>query len=136
MGVFLTRAASITAVGFGLLTIKQGGGVLFGSDATRSAAGDYVPFVVTFNFLAGFAYVVAGVGVWLRRRWASWLAIIIAAATAVVFAAFIVHVYAGGDYEMRTVTAMSFRTLIWVAISAAAWRGQPIPRIQDRSDGS
>ncbi len=111
---------SLVAIGFGLLTIRAGGTVLFGSAAARSAAGHYVPFVLWFNFLAGFAYVVAGVGLWLERRWAAWLALVIAVATALVFAAFGVHVLAGGDYELRTVAAMSLRTLVWAAIAGVA----------------
>ena len=123
MNRILIRAVSVVAVGFGLLTIKEGSAVLFGTGAARSAAGNYVPFVLWFNFLAGFAYVIAGVGLWLRRRWAVWLATAIAAATATVFAAFGVYIYTGGAYEMRTVIAMSFRTLVWVAIAAISWRG-------------
>ena len=111
---------SLVAIGFGLLTIRAGGTVLFGSAAARSAAGHYVPFVLWFNFLAGFAYVIAGVGLWLERRWAAWLALVIAVATALVFAAFGVHVLAGGDYELRTVAAMSLRTLVWAAIAGVA----------------
>lgn len=118
---FLIRAVSIAAVGFGLLTIKEGGAVLFGGEAARAAAGDYVPLVLRFNFLAGFAYVIAGAGLWRRRRWAAWLAVVIAAATALVFAVLGAHIYAGGAYEMRTVIAMSFRTLVWAAISVIAW---------------
>jgi hypothetical protein len=53
---------------FGALTIASGGRVLFVSEAARVATGNYVPFVVWFNFLAGFAYVAAGVGLWLGRR--------------------------------------------------------------------
>ena len=113
-------AISFVAISFGLLTIRAGDTVLFGSAAARSAAGHYVPFVLWFNFLAGFAYVIAGVGLWLERRWAAWLAVVVAAATALVFAAFGVHVLAGGAYELRTVVAMSFRTLVWTAIAVVA----------------
>ena len=113
-------AISFVAISFGLLTIRAGGTVLFGSAAARSAAGHYVPFVLWFNFLAGFAYVIAGVGLWLERRWAAWLAVVVAAATALVFAAFGVHVLAGGAYELRTVVAMSLRTLVWTAIAVVA----------------
>jgi hypothetical protein len=35
---------------------------LFGTEATRAAAGNAVPFVLWFNFLAGFAYILAGLG--------------------------------------------------------------------------
>ena len=75
-------AISLVAIGFGLLTLKEGGTILFGDDVARAAAGNYVPFVLWFNFLAGFAYVVAGAGLWLSQRWAVWLAITIAVASA------------------------------------------------------
>ena len=120
---FLIRAMSLIAVGFGLLTIKEGGAILFGGEAAQASAGNFVPFVLWFNFLAGFAYVIAGAGLWLRHRWAVWLAVVIAAATASALAAFGAHGYAGGAYEMRTVIAMSFRTLVWVVIAAISWRG-------------
>ena len=120
---FRIWAISLVAVGFGLLTIKEGGAILFGGEAAQASAGNYVPFVLWFNFLAGFTYVIAGAGLWLRHRWAVWLAVVIAATTALVFATFGVHIYAGGAYEMRTVIAMSLRTLVWVTIAAIAWRG-------------
>lgn len=120
---FWLWAISLVAVGFGLLTIKEGGTILFGDEAARATAGNYVPFVLWFIFFAGFAYVVAGAGLWLRQRWAVWLSIAIAAATISAFAAFGVHVYSGGAYEQRTVVAMSLRTFVWMVIAAIAWRG-------------
>lgn len=120
---FRIWAISLVAVGFGLLTIKEGGTILFGDEAAHAAAGNYVHFVLWFNFLAGFAYVAAGVGLWLQQRWTVWLAAAIAAATGLTFAAFGVHIYSGGAYEQRTVIAMSLRTLVWVAIAVAAAQG-------------
>ena len=119
---FRVWAISLVAVGFGLLTIKEGGTVLFGGEAARAAAGNYVPFVLWFNFVAGFAYVVAGAGMWMQQRWGAWLAVAIVAATALTFAVFGAHVYSGGAYEPRTVIAMSLRTLVWAAIAIIAWR--------------
>lgn len=118
---FRVWAISLVAVGFGLLTIKEGGTVLFGGEAARAAAGYYVPFVLWFNFVAGFAYVVAGAGLWMQQRWGAWLAVAIVAATALTFAAFGAHVYSGEAYEPRTVIAMSLRTLVWIAIAIIAW---------------
>lgn len=120
--VFGFRAMSLMALAFGVLTIKEGGAILFGSETARAAAGNYVPFVLWFNFSAGFAYVIAGAGLWLQRRWAAWLAITIAAATLCTFALLGGHVMSGGAYELRTVIAMSVRTLVWTAIAAIAWR--------------
>ena len=79
---------ALVALAFGALTVFSGGHVLFGPESARAAAGNYVPFMLLFNFLAGFAYVAAGVGLWRGRRWAVWLALGIAAATSLVLAAF------------------------------------------------
>ena len=116
------RVISLIAIGFGLLTVREGGAVLFFDGAARQAAGNYVPFVLWFNFLAGFAYIVAGGGLWMRRRWAVWLALAIAAATALVFLAFGVRVILGGAWERRTLVAMTLRTLVWAGIAAMTWR--------------
>jgi hypothetical protein len=106
---------------FGLLTVRSGGAVLWQPEA-RQAAGNYVDFVVWFNFLAGFAYVAVGVGLWGWQRWSIWLAIAIAGATLIVFAAFGLHMLLGGSYEGRTVAAMSLRSVVWLSIAAAAYR--------------
>lgn len=117
--------AAVVAVLFGGLTVFAGGRALFGGAEARAAMGDAVPFVLWFNFLAGFAYVAAGVGLALERRWAVRLAIAIFAATALMLAAFGLHVLFGGAYEMRTVWAMSLRTLVWAVIAAVAARCLP-----------
>lgn len=108
------------AILFGLATLVSGGNALFGGEAAKLAAGDAVGFVLWFNFLAGFVYVAAGAGLTMRKRWAAWLAVVISAATLAVFAAFGVHVAGGGAYEMRTVGAMTLRSVFWIAIAVAA----------------
>ncbi len=124
---WLVLGVSLFAIVFGAVTIRAGGSVLFGSDEARRAAGAYVGFVVWFNFLAGFAYVLAGAGLLARRRWAVGLAAGIVAATLVVFLAFGLHIAAGGAWEPRTMAAMTLRTLVWAAIATIAWRriGRP-----------
>lgn len=126
-------ATTIVAVLFGLLTIKSGGAVLLFDGAARQAAGNYVPFVLWFNFIAGFFYLLAGVGLWQRRHWAVALASAIAAATLAVFAALGLHILNQGAYEMRTVIAMALRGGVWSAIALTAWwlwrtggTGQPL----------
>jgi hypothetical protein len=109
------------AFAFGLLTLKSGGGVLF-FEGPRLAAGNYVPFVVWFNFLAGFAYVAAAIGLWRWERWAAHLAAAVAGLTLLVFAAFGLHVLTGGAFEMRTVGAMTLRLGVWAVIAVASCR--------------
>jgi hypothetical protein len=118
----LIRAVALFAISFGLLTIIEGGAVVFDSGTARKDAGNYVPFILWFNFLAGFAYVVAGAGLWLQRRWAVRLATVIAIATVTTFITFGFHIYMGGAHEMRTVFAMSLRTGVWAIIAVLSWR--------------
>jgi hypothetical protein len=114
--------AAAVAVAFGLLTLISGGSALFGGAAARAAVGDAVPFVLWFNFLSGFFYVLAGVGLFLWKRWAAQLSALLAIAIVIVFAAFGWHVAAGGAFEMRTVAAMILRSTVWIAIAIAARR--------------
>jgi hypothetical protein len=103
------------AVAFGMATLVEGGHVLFGGPAARAEAGNVVPFVLMFNFGAGFAYVAGGLATLLRRGWAVWLARALALSTLLVFAALGVHVLSGGAHETRTLIAMTLRTGFWIA---------------------
>lgn len=120
----LILALAIVAILFGALTVFSGGTVIFSNEAAR-AAGDYVPFVVWFNFLAGFAYIIAGIGLYRWQQWGVSLSMIIAAVTLLVFAGLGIHVLQGGAFEMRTVMAMAFRFALWTGIwllASAAWK--------------
>ncbi len=114
--------AGLIAIGFGLLTVRSGASVLFGTEEARRAAGSYLHSLVWFNLLAGFAYVWAGAGLLLQRRWAALLALGIVIATAIAFGGFGVHVWSGGAYEMRTLWAMLVRLVLWSAIALFACR--------------
>ncbi|WP_299783714.1 hypothetical protein [uncultured Marivita sp.] len=114
--------AAIVVVLFGLLTVLSGGRALFGGAEDRAAVGDAVPFVLWFNFLAGFAYVAAGIGLVLSTGWATRLSIGILVATVLAMIAFGVHVLLGGAYEMRTVWAMCLRTVVWGIVVGLAVR--------------
>jgi hypothetical protein len=116
---FPTRSvivAAAVAIVFGLVTIISGGRALFG----EAEMGAVVPFVLWFNFLAGFAYVLAGLGLWYRTSWSAGLSISIALATAAVFATFLWQVWSGTAYEARTMGAMGLRLAIWAILSIVA----------------
>ena len=115
-------AAALVAIAFGVVTIFVGGKTLFGGAGERAAAGNIVPFVLWFNFVAGFAYVVAGLGLLLRKRWAAQLSAAIAVATVAVFIAFAIHIFLGGAFEARTVGAMTIRSAVWIVIAVFACR--------------
>ncbi len=110
---------AFTAIVFGVMTLFSGGNVLFGGAVARAGAGDVVDFVLLFNFGAGFAYVVAGAGTALGKRWALHLARVLAGATLLVFAALGVHIAMGGLFEVRTVGAMAVRSMFWIGQALA-----------------
>ena len=113
---------AIIAIAFGILTLKSGGAVLFIDGTGRQEAGNYVPFVLWFNFLMGFVYFIAGVGLWLQKYWAVWLSLFIAVTTLIVFAILGLHILQGGLFEQRTVGAMIMRSIVWSAISIFAFK--------------
>lgn len=116
--------AAIIAIIFGGVTLFSGGSVLFIDGDARASAGNYVPFVLWFNFVAGFAYILSGVGLFLWQKWGINLALIIFVATLAVFTGFGLHIWLGGSYEPRTIGAMSLRSLVWLVIALkarAAW---------------
>ncbi len=113
---------AIFAAVFGMLTLKSGSSVLFFDGQARAEAGNYVPFVLWFNFLAGFAYLLAAAGLFFMRPWALALAVSIAGLTIAVFAALGVYIWFGGAYEPRTLAAMSLRSIVWLGIAFYFWR--------------
>ena len=115
-------AAGFLAFAFGVVTVFEGGRMLFGRPEIRASAGNIVPFVLWFNFIAAFAYLMAGLGLFLWKRWAAQLSAGIAVTTLAVFAAFGVHVALGGAFEARTVGAMTLRSIVWVAIALSTCR--------------
>ncbi len=119
---FWLRAVALLAIVFGVLSITSGGAVVFGNAAARSAVGNYIPLVIWGNFIAGFAYVAAGAGLWFAQRWAFWLAVGVLILTVGIFVAFGAYVLTGTAYEMRTLWAMLLRTGVWASIAVYAWR--------------
>ena len=116
------RWMAVTAIVFGIMTGWTGGRALFGSLESRAGFGNAVPFVLRFNFLAGFVYIAAGAGLLLRRRWAVYASLFVAVSTILVFFAFGVHIVGGGAFERRTIGALMIRSFFWVAVTIVSMR--------------
>jgi len=117
----LLRALALLGLVFGVATLVSGGSVLFGPEEARIKAGAYIPWVVWFNFLAGFAYLASGAGLWFGRRWGVLLAAGITTLTLGALAVFLVQLSLGVPYEVRTLAALPFRAAVWAVITALAW---------------
>ena len=122
---------AIIAVVFGAMTIKSGGSVLFINGEARLAAGNYVDFVLWFNFIAGFFYIATGFGFWLKKSWAPMLAITIASLTILVFAAFGIHVFYANfnhdaSYVLKYIHISIFITIAGILIGVSRHRASGI----------
>lgn len=120
--VRMLKWLAIAAIAFGVLTVFSGGRALFGGMEARAELGNIVPFVLWFNFTAGFAYVLAGLALLLEIQWAAPLAVLIAVSTILVFLALAAHIAGGGAFEARTVGALSLRSLFWIVVALVALR--------------
>lgn len=116
---------SVLAILFGIATIKGGGSALF-TETGRKSAGNYVAFVLWFNFLAGFAYILAGIAMYKLKTCTRRLVPVIAVATSIVFILFGFHIFNGGPFEMRTVAAMAVRSSFWIFIAVAVLRSKAL----------
>ena len=116
------KPLAAVALAFGLLTVVSGGSVLFGPTEAQVAAGNFIDFVVWFNFLAGWAYIAAAIGLWLGKSWAGSLGALIAIATALTALAFALLVAQGSAFETRTVGALTVRFVFWVVIAVLSHR--------------
>ncbi len=108
--------AATIAIVFGALSVWSGGRALFGGPDLQAAVGNAVPFVLWFNFLSGFVYVVAGLGIALRKDWANLVSVGLTIAIIAVFALFGWFALSGGAYEIRTLGAMVLRAGVWIGI--------------------
>ena len=114
------KSAAVFAILFGLFSIMSGGAVLASGEAAETGA--FPDFLLWSTFLGGFAYAVAGFGLWFRQRWAAFLAMAITAMTAVVLAAYGLRMAQGAPTDLGTLEALAFRLGAWLIIAGLAYR--------------
>ncbi len=111
------RLLALAALVFAIATLFKGGSVIFDPDSARASMENYVPFVVWFNFFAGFFYMAGAYAIWAARPWARALALAIALATLAVGVAFAIHAIGGGAFSLQTVGALPLRFGFWLFIA-------------------
>jgi hypothetical protein len=117
------RPVAVVAALFGILTVFSGGMALFGGAAVKEAVGDAVPWVLWFNFLAGFAYILGAFALYNFSPWAQRIAWLIGIFTLLVFAMLVVVAVSGTPFEWRTIGAMILRSGFWLAIAISLSKG-------------
>jgi hypothetical protein len=108
-----TKILGIAALVFGVMTLVEGGKVIFGGPESWEAAGNVVPWVLYFNFAAGFVYILTGILTLLKKKASAHFALAIAVGSLVVLLGLGVHITMGLPFEPRTAVAMTIRTLFW-----------------------
>jgi hypothetical protein len=116
------RVASILAILIGLLSIREGGGVLLGVTVPDFPV---LIWLVWYNVVLGFVSVAAGIGMWIRQDWSRAFALNILVLHAVVFAGLVALSQLGQTVAHRSIFAMMFRTFTWIVIySLLKWKRQ------------
>lgn len=115
------RIAAILAFILGLLSIKEGGSVLLG---LTTKAYIILPWLVWYNVVLGFASVITGIGLWMKRAWGVKFAATIVSLHGLVLMILVILYAFREAVAMFSIMAMIFRTLVWVGIlMLIKWRG-------------
>jgi hypothetical protein len=107
------RIGAVLASVLGLLSIKEGGGVLLGITTKTYTV---LPWLVWYNVVAGFLSVLCGRGLWLGRTWADKLADTIVTLHGLVLLNLIVLFAFHEAVAKTSIMAMLFRTVVWIGI--------------------
>ena len=122
---YIRIIAGVLAILFGFMTLKEGGTLLFGGPEALKEAGNVVPWVLYYNFTAGFVYLATGVLTLEDRPIAKRLALGLAVVNLLVLSSLIIYIFTGGLYMERTPVAMAFRTGFWMVQAGALRRVFP-----------
>lgn len=120
---FSFKLLSLFIILFSFATVFSGGKALF-SEAGRTAAGEIVPYVLWYNFIAGFFYFVAGVAILKQHSCAKKVSSVLALTSSVVLIFLGVHILSGKAYETRTLVAMMFRSVFWVVVALTLFKAK------------
>ena len=107
------RFAAILAFILGLLSIKEGGSVLLGLTTKPYTI---LPWLVWYNVVLGFASVITGIGLWMKRAWGVRFAATIVSLHGLVLMILIILYAFREAVAVISIMAMIFRTLVWVGI--------------------
>jgi hypothetical protein len=110
--IFFLKLLFVFLIIFGIMTIIEGGAVSFDIGKARINSGNYIPFVLWFNFISGFFYIITGIGLLLEKKWASKLSLLLLISILIVYLLLFIYILLGGLYEIRTIIAMGLRTTI------------------------
>lgn len=103
---------------FGTVTAFVSNAVIFDLFGIRAKEGNYVLFVVVANFICGFLYLLAARSTIKNNMKLSTSLLLLAVVILTITFVFLkIHIDNGGIYELKTVSAMTFRTTFTVVMA-------------------
>lgn len=116
--LILRSSLAFVAIIFGIATLFAGGSVLLGSDP------GYVVFrpLLIYNTLMGGAYFAGGVALWCNAKVGRAAAATIFLLNLFVLVGIFIVNRSGGAVAVDSLRAMSFRTVVWLALFLGAGR--------------
>ena len=121
MKKYLPIAIAIILAAFGLITLFLSSAVIFDLFGIRANQGNYVLFVVWSNFISSLLYLFAAYGFVTAKKWTPLLLAISTITLIIAFLGLIIHIYAGGLYETKTIGALIFRTSVTLVFTLLAY---------------
>lgn len=106
---------------FGIVSIFMTSSIAFDWFGIREMEGNYVLFIVYANLICGFIYLYAAYALWRNRKSAIWALGLSSFILLFAFVAFGWYINEGGVYELKTLKAMSFRTIVTVALGIISY---------------
>ncbi|MGB3342996.1 MAG: hypothetical protein WBA61_03710 [Aequorivita sp.] len=112
---------AIVLIAFASATLFMSSSVIFDWFGIREREGDYVPFIVWTNFIAGLLYLVAAYGLLKAEKWAFWILIGTTLFLAIALVVLALYINSGGAFELKNVGAMGFRIALTIAFSVLTY---------------
>ena len=117
----ITNASGVIIALFSIVTLFMSTSVIFDLFGIREKEGNYVLFVVVANFICAILYLAAAYGFFFRQKWTTMILYISVVILIITFIALGIHIYSSGIYENKTITAMTFRTLLTIGFALVSF---------------
>ena len=111
--IILNTSGVIIAL-FGIATLFMSTSVIFNLFNIREKEGNYVLFVVVANFICALIYLASAYGFFTQQKWTLLMLYVAVGILVISFIGFGIHIYSGGIYEHKTISAMIFRILLTI----------------------
>lgn len=112
---------ALALIAFASATLFMSNSVIFDWFGIREKEGDYVPFIVYTNLIAGVLYLISAYGLIKAQKWTLRVLIITALLLVTALIALALHINSGGIFELKTVGAMIFRIALTIVFSGLAY---------------